>query len=215
MKKLKLGERGSPKRRLTKKQALRHLIHAAVRMIAAGEDPFATHLLIQSADKLLFDLAKRSASKKLAMDWTRFMKPEYKDALIEVHRETFNFFKHADRDHDQTLHVGDIAMSNVLQLGVCICNFSSIFDELTDHMRLGLATARLVFPDGFVSEEQRPLYDLAVAGVADSTFHEFIASLRTDAIGNHFPNLASERGHDLQDVRPFFNRPFSEMSKKP
>lgn len=28
-------------------------------MAVAGEDPFATHLLIQSADKLVFDLARR------------------------------------------------------------------------------------------------------------------------------------------------------------
>jgi hypothetical protein len=96
-----------PKRKLTKQQAVRHLIHAAVRLIAAGEDPFATHLLIQSADKLLIDLAKHSAAGKLAYDWTTIMKPEYKDALLKVHRETFNFFKHADRDHDKTLHVGD------------------------------------------------------------------------------------------------------------
>jgi hypothetical protein len=52
--------RNQPRRALTKKQALRHLIHAAVRMISSGEDPFATHILIQSADKLLIDLAKRS-----------------------------------------------------------------------------------------------------------------------------------------------------------
>jgi hypothetical protein len=92
-------------------------------MILNAEDPFATHLLIQSADKLLIDLAKRHSTGKLKMDWTKFMKPEYKDALLAVHRETYNFLKHADIDHDQTLHVGDIAMSNVLQLGVCIVNY--------------------------------------------------------------------------------------------
>jgi hypothetical protein len=104
LKKLELGPRDAPRRWLTKQQAIRHLIHAAVRLIVAGEDPFATHLLIQSADKLLIDLAKHSATGKLALDWTPLMKPEYKDALLKVHRETFNFLKHADRDHDQTLH---------------------------------------------------------------------------------------------------------------
>jgi hypothetical protein len=51
------------------------------------------------------------------------MKPDYKDALLKVYRETFNFLKHADRDHDQSLHVGDIALANVLQSGICIYNF--------------------------------------------------------------------------------------------
>jgi hypothetical protein len=70
LKKLQLGPRGAPRRRLTKQQAVRHLIHGAVRLLAAGEDPFATHLLIQSADKLLIDLAKHSATRKLVYDWT-------------------------------------------------------------------------------------------------------------------------------------------------
>ena len=58
--KTKLPRSWLPKRTLTKKQAIRHLIHAAVRMIAAGEDPFAIHLLTHSADKLLIDLAKKA-----------------------------------------------------------------------------------------------------------------------------------------------------------
>jgi hypothetical protein len=31
---------------LDKKEAIRHLIHAATRMVAAAEDPFAIHLLV-------------------------------------------------------------------------------------------------------------------------------------------------------------------------
>jgi hypothetical protein len=182
-------------------------------MLLAGEDPFATHLLIQSADKLLIDLAKRSPTKHLAMDWTKFMKPEYKDALIEVFRETYNFLKHANKDHDQTLHVGDIAISNVLQLGACIVNYQALFGELTDHMRVSFAIARLVFPDGFVDDGTRPSFDDAVAGLSDYTLGEFISGLRaTGLAATAFPNLAAERAEDLQDVTPFFNQPFAKMS---
>jgi hypothetical protein len=179
LKKLQLGSRDAPRRWLTKQQAIRHLIHAAVRLIVAGEDPFATHLLIQSADKLLIDLAKHSATgKKLAHDWTTLMKPEYKDALLKVHRETFNFLKHADRDHDQTLHVGDIALSNVLQLGVCIYNFSGLSNEFTDHMRLGVAIARLVFPNSFVNDDQRSSHHQTINGLGEFTLREFLSAVR-------------------------------------
>jgi hypothetical protein len=58
---------------LTKNQAVRHLLHAAVRLIVAGEDPFATHMLIQSAEKLLIDLAKHSPSGKVKYDWSAVM----------------------------------------------------------------------------------------------------------------------------------------------
>src|SRR5258705_5373945 len=148
--------RHPPRRALTKKQALRHLIHAAVRMISLGEDPFATHILIQSADKLLIDLAKRS-DKSLSFRWDdpKIIKPEFRDALIKLHRETFNFFKHADLDHDKTLHVGDIANSTVLQLGACVVNYHGLFAEMTDHMRLAWSLAKLVFPKGFVMEVER------------------------------------------------------------
>jgi hypothetical protein len=118
-------KRLAPRRRLTKKQAVRHLIHAAVRMIAAAEDPFAIHLIIQSADKLLIDLSKR-LKKPLAHDWVENLKDEYRKPLMAVFRETYNFLKHADSDHDEELHVGSIAESNVLQLAVCTANYHAL-----------------------------------------------------------------------------------------
>jgi hypothetical protein len=95
------------------------------------------------------------------------MKPDYKDALLKVYRETFNFLKHADRDHDQSLHVGDIALANVLQSGICIYKFFSLSNEFTDHMRLGSTFAKLVFPDGFVGEDQRAFHDQAVGSLGN------------------------------------------------
>jgi hypothetical protein len=108
-------KRLTPLRRITKRKAIRHLIHAAVRMIAAAEDPFAIHLVVQSADKLLIDLSKR-LKKPLAHDWVEQIKDEYRSPLMAVFRETYNFLKHADKDHDEELHVGSIAESNILQL---------------------------------------------------------------------------------------------------
>jgi hypothetical protein len=40
-----------PRRTLDKHEALRHLIHTAIRLIAGMEDPFAVYLLVHSADK--------------------------------------------------------------------------------------------------------------------------------------------------------------------
>jgi hypothetical protein len=211
LKKLELGEREPPRRWLTKKQAVRHLIHAAVRMIVAGEDPFATHLVIQSADKLLVDLAPHTVAGKLPVDFTEFMKPEYKDALLKVYRETFNFLKHADRDHDQSLHVGDIALANVLQLGICIYNFSGLSNEFTDHMRLGSIFAKLVFPNGFVGEDQRAFHDQSVGSLGNFTLRQFLVAQRSGAVTHLFPHLEVEREEDLQDVNAILDRPFSKI----
>ncbi|MET4233355.1 hypothetical protein ABIA85_006648 [Bradyrhizobium sp. LA6.10] len=212
MKALELGPRGLPRRRLTKQQAVRHLIHAAVRMVLAGEDPFAAHLLIQSADKLLIDLAAHSRPKQLAMDWAKLIKPEYKDALIKVFRETYNFLKHADRDHDETLHVGDIATSNLLQLAACIANYRAIFDEITDHMKVGFALAGLVFPDGFVSDDHRHAFDQAAAGYRGLSPRQFISDLHSSGLADVvYSGLAAERADDLQDVTPFLDQPFEKI----
>jgi hypothetical protein len=54
-------------RKIGKQEAIRHLLHCAVRMIAAQEDPFAIHLLVHSAEKMLIDVSKKTG-KKLLLD---------------------------------------------------------------------------------------------------------------------------------------------------
>ena len=90
-------DRRPPKRTLNKQEAVRHLLHTAIRLVADMEDPFAVHLLVQSADKILIDLA-RAQSKPLRLDWEDHIKPEYRKEFFARHRETYNYFKHADED---------------------------------------------------------------------------------------------------------------------
>jgi hypothetical protein len=211
----KLPGRLPPKRTITKQQAVRHLIHSAARMIAAAEDPFAIHLLIQSADKLLIDLAKKTG-QTLAFNWGEFAKPEYRDALLNVIRETSNYFKHADRDHDATLHVGDIAKTNILQIGICIVNYRGLFGEWTDHMKLLFSAAKFVSPDGFVLPDQREKFDAIFLELKHGTLRGVLHSGMWDdpVIKTVLPNLASERAEDLQDTRSLYSTRISDMQKE-
>jgi hypothetical protein len=203
-----------PKRTITKQQAIRHLLHSASRMIAAGEDPFAIHVLIQSADKLLIDVAERSG-KNLIFKWDEFIKPEYKDAMIASIRETYNFFKHADRDHDANLHVAEIAKTNILQLGLCIANYRSVFGEWTDHMRLLFNIAKFISPDGFVHPDQRALFDVAIKRVDSMTLAEILNGWWTDAfLQKVLPNLNSEKAQDLQDTHPLYDTPIVDIVRE-
>src|SRR2546423_1181585 len=90
----------APVRKIGKQEAIRHLIHCAVRMVAAQEDPFAIHLLIHSAEKMLMDVAKQTG-RKLVFNWADYMDSKF----FKFHRATYNFFKHADKDFDQELAV--------------------------------------------------------------------------------------------------------------
>jgi hypothetical protein len=212
--KIKLPGRLPPKRTITKQQAVRHLIHSAGRMIAAREDPFAIHLLIQSADKLLIDLAKKTGPK-LSFNWDEFVKPEYKDFVLGAIRETSNFLKHADRDHDSSLHVGDIAKTNILQIGICIVNYRGLFSEWTDHMRLMFNVAKLVSPSGFVLPDQREQFNAALQNIQNMTLAEYFEPNIWDdpRFRIVLPHLASEKAEDLQDTQPLYSTRISDMQK--
>jgi hypothetical protein len=80
------------------------------------------------------------------------MRPEYKSALLSIHRETFNFLKHANKDYDEELYVGEIARSNFLQLGVCVANYHSMFGVWTEHMQLFFKLFTILAPGAHGNE---------------------------------------------------------------
>jgi hypothetical protein len=205
--------RSPPKRSLTKQQAVWHLIHSAVRLIRIGEDPFAIQLVVQSADKLLIDIAKKT-QRHIPHTWSEYVKPEYKDAIIATMRETSNFFKHADKDHDAALHVVDVASLNILQLGICIINYYSLFAHLTDHMLLLLFIAKFFYPDGFVPKDQRGKFDAIFVTVQHMTLASFLSGWWNDpAVKRTLPNLDREKTEDLQDNQPLYGMRLSEIAK--
>jgi hypothetical protein len=81
-----------PRRRIDKQEAVRHLMHTAIRLIAKREDPFAVHLLINSADKLLIDLSKKLGIE-LRVNWEDYIKPEFHGEFFKKIRETYNYLK--------------------------------------------------------------------------------------------------------------------------
>jgi hypothetical protein len=126
---------GTPSRTLDKQEAIRHLIHTAIRLIAKRENPFAIHVLVHSADKLLIDMAK-SRGRKLRVDLETYIKPEYRKEFFEKHRALYNYFKHADKDFDVDLPVRDIMKRNVMTLFISVANYSELFGKTTNHMIL-------------------------------------------------------------------------------
>jgi hypothetical protein len=74
-------------RPLAKEEAIRHLIHAAIRLVAIQEDPFAIHLIIQAADASIVGVSKR-LEKPLAMSLLDRVRPEFKYLLIPAREQT-------------------------------------------------------------------------------------------------------------------------------
>ena len=127
--------RAPPRRHISKQEAIRHLLHSGIRLIMKKEDPFAVHLIVHSADKMILDISK-SRGEYPRTDWKLYIKDEYRKEFFKRHRETYNYLKHAREDLSAELPVHDIMMLNVMTLFIAIANYAALFKETTDHMTL-------------------------------------------------------------------------------
>jgi hypothetical protein len=209
-------DRDPPKRYLDKGEAIRHLIHAAVRMIAIGEDPFAIHLLIQSAEKLLIDVAKKRGDA-LAIDWEEVIKPEYQSEFFKMHRETYNFFKHANKD-TQDFPVHNIAEANACFLAMAIENYRAIFGTITEHMKIFRFFTRVWKPKWFssaieslVPDEKVERVKSAVSTLRSATPAQFFTGMLESQEIN--AALKRERTSDVSDGLAFWSTPFEKQTK--
>jgi hypothetical protein len=202
-------ERPAPERAIDKQEAARHLIHTAIRLIAAREDPFAVHLLIHSADKILIDLAK-ARGKALRMDWEAHIKPEYHEEFFKRYRETYNYLKHANRDFDDTLGVRDIAMTNAMNLFMCVVNYMDLFGQPTHHMALFQAFTVALMPD--------IIEPIAVQGIEllkgardmqGMTPGEFFETFEEHP--EALPCYLTEKVQDCSDIGHFYHLTFKEL----
>jgi hypothetical protein len=137
-------DREPPLRRyIGKREGVRHVLHAAIRSVFYGEDPFAIHLLGQSAEKVLLDLLENA---KIEDPFFSLLKPEMRSEFFEFYREPYNFLKHADRDSDGKLGVRNIVASNDLLLYCCILRYGVLFGSHTQHMRVFLMFVQSFYP---------------------------------------------------------------------
>jgi hypothetical protein len=194
----------APGRVVDKQEAIRHLLHAAVRLIIKREDPFAIHLLIQSADKLLNDLATKRG-QTLRVDWKLYVKDEYRSAFFKRHRSIYNYFKHADKDFADNLPVPDIMMLNVMTLFVCIANYATLFRQHTAHMNFFLYFFSNLSP-GIIA----PLAAAKVKRLKGTmTPGRYFQTFETNT--KILPKLTAEVSTDLQDIKDFYNLTFSRL----
>ncbi len=127
--------RAAPKRTITKLDAIRHLLHASIRMHFAKEDPFAIHLLIQSTEKLIGDFAKGARIPGYT-HWDALLIPERSKEFFVFYRETYNYFKHADRDWNERLSVYNPIVTNELSLFLNVTSARDIGIPFSEHMHL-------------------------------------------------------------------------------
>jgi hypothetical protein len=191
----------TPRRWLGKQEAVRHLIHSAIRLVVKQEDPFAIHLLIHSADKMLIDLAKKRR-QELRVDWELYIKDEYHKAFFDKHRATYNYFKHANKDFADDLPVHDIMMLNIMTILICIANYSILLGEHTDHMTLFQVFVMNLSP-GIITPEAAAKTNLlkSVRMTQSMTPSSFFETFEQNA--QMLPRFCGEVAKDLEDITDF------------
>jgi hypothetical protein len=199
----------TPRRHIDKHEAIRHLIHAGVRMIMNEEDPFAIHVIVHSADKMILDVAKKRGVL-LNADWKVYIKDEYHKEFFAKHRESYNYLKHADEDFNDELPVHDIMMLNVMTLFIAIANYTELFRECTSHMILYQAFIMSLSPaiikkDGPMADELLRNAELVQASTPRAFFEWFKENLGS------LPKFSGEVAEDLRDIMHFYHLSFAEL----
>jgi hypothetical protein len=199
----------TPRRTLNKHEAIRHLIHTSVRLIMTQEDPFAVHLLVHSADKMLIDIAGKRG-QELKVDWELYIKDEYHKAFFDRHRATYNYFKHADRDFSADLPVHDIMMLNVMTLFIAIENYVKLFGERTDHMMLFLVFVMNLSPE-IINKEAEAKVNLQAGLRMTQSMTPKIFFECFEENSHMLPKFYSEVSKDMQDIIDFYHLSFSQL----
>jgi hypothetical protein len=198
------ADREQPTRRLGKRDAIRHLIHGAIRLIMKMEDPFAVHLLVQSADKLLIDVAEKM-NTRLDWDWELYVKEEYHSVFFERYRGTYNFLKHANKDFDEDAPVNDIMMLNVMGLLICVVNYVNLYNVKSNHhIRLYIGFVRVLMPSIMIPDHLQES-NFSMDNLSQMTPKEFFG------MSDLLPNLAEETSMDLEEILEFYMTPFQEL----
>jgi hypothetical protein len=204
-------DRDPPRRCLDKQEAIRHLVHGAIRLVMAKEDPFVVQLIAHSADKLLIDVAKKKGSY-LELDWELYIKDEYHRDFFKDYRETYNYFKHADTDFTKQLPVHDIANLNIMAVFICAMNYVKLFQVSSHHVRAYCWFIQLLMPNMMKhpDENLHRRFQEALEGLADATPAEFF-ELVSNRAAQFSLKTDEEKAFDLQDVIDFYRTPISEL----
>ena len=150
----------------------------------------------------------KQTGKKLVFSWEDYLAKGKASEFFNFHRETYNFFKHADRDFDKELSVPDLAPINIAFLFVCAENYRKLFEEDTDHMLLISGFMQVIAPNIFDLPNPEA-HEEHMATLANSTPEDFF----TEAFkpNRRFPDIQVEITVDLADNGTLYQTPVLEL----
>jgi hypothetical protein len=154
---------------ITKKQAATAQLETAIKLFFENRDLISAYTLMAASDGILDGIwenegpwiqQRRITDGKPVQftfreEWGFRIKDEHKKLGWELLNATQNFFKHADRDHDQE-HTFHSAEMTSVRLRTTIENYALIYDEITPAMNAYVSWHAVFYPD-FLKKDS-PLY---------------------------------------------------------
>jgi hypothetical protein len=109
-----------PNLKITKLDAAKRQLETVIRLYFSSGEPVSIHTLTAAAYNVIRDVGRhRGASPMIVKDQILdYVKPEFKKEAQHKFNEAENFFKHAERDYEDTLDFNP-QQSEVLILDAC------------------------------------------------------------------------------------------------
>lgn len=101
----------------TKLDIIEEHIATSVVMIAERCSPYSTHLVVMACEEMIMSYADQ-AGINIQLDYRRFIVEDKQIMFRKIMRKQYNWFKHADLDHDQSYDgpsADDLAFLNETQ----------------------------------------------------------------------------------------------------
>ena len=126
---------GLIRRDLTKEEAARRQIDRAIQMYLEDDDHICTHVLVSAASTLLRQYCEKIGLASCYDSIIERVQPKFRKQFVEIKNRPFNFFKHADKDHDKTLEFFNEEI-NAFNLYIALLDYQIAFQQTTTAMIL-------------------------------------------------------------------------------
>lgn len=146
-------------RRVTKIEAARRQLGAAIELWFRDGDAVSIHTLVYAAHEIIHRAFRRRGFRGLMFD-SPVIRDEHREAFNLFLKEDANFFKHAEREQDEAAYIDFHEGRNVLFLVVCTHGLQRMGEALTDVESAFIFWIYLQFPEWFpedVAKETIPI----------------------------------------------------------
>ncbi|MGY2806392.1 hypothetical protein [Bradyrhizobium sp. USDA 4506] len=132
---------------LTKPAIFAAHLDAAFHLVALDDAYVSAHVVIMAAEEI-FRTWYVKKNVYWPYDYRILIKDEHHSVWLQMIREKYNFFKHADRDIDGAIDVEPEELHTANQLmGILIAGYNEVFSSLTPTMKCFSSWFIAKFPD--------------------------------------------------------------------